>query len=114
MNSPERWPTRLWLMSRQSGNRAAKCDRVMMGYDDAVRTIVELPDEQLRALADYCAREKVSRAEAVRRAVGAFVDTPDEIKARRRAAIDAAFGIWKDRGVDADTYLAELRSEWER
>ena len=85
----------------------------MTWYDDAVRTIIELPDNQVRALEKYCEREKVSRAEAVRRAVEAFVDNPDELKARRKSAIDAAFGIWKSRGIDTDTYLAELRSaEW--
>ena len=87
---------------------------MMTCYDDGMRTIIDLPDEQVRALAMYCAREKLSRAEAVRRAVEAFVDNPDELKARRKSAIDAAFGIWKSRGVDTDTYLAELRSEWDR
>ncbi|MFN0095734.1 MAG: ribbon-helix-helix protein, CopG family [Dehalococcoidia bacterium] len=77
-----------------------------------MRTIVDLTDDQLAALKAYCGRERVSRAEAVRRAVDALVcQDPRE---RRKAAIAAAFGMWKDRNIDAMDYLAELRTEWER
>jgi metal-responsive CopG/Arc/MetJ family transcriptional regulator len=38
-----------------------------------MRTIVDLPDEQLAALDAYTKSEGISRAEAVRRAVAAFV-----------------------------------------
>ncbi len=87
---------------------------MMTCYDDVVRTIIDLPDDQIQALAEYCAREHISRAEAVRRAVGRLVQSPDEMKARREAAIKATFGMWKDRGVTTDEYLAELRTEWDR
>lgn len=83
-------------------------------YDDVMRTIIELPDEQVRALADYCLREKVSRAEAIRRAVEQMVRAQQADETERMAAIDAAFGLWKDRGIDTDTYLRELRVEWDR
>jgi len=79
-----------------------------------MRTIIELPDEQVRALADYCARERISRAEAVRRAVSRLMDDPAQSKARRKAALEAAFGMWKDRGIDAVEYQRALRAEWER
>ena len=79
-----------------------------------MRTIIELPDEQVRALADYCARERISRAEAVRRAVSQLMDDPAQSKARRKAALEAAFGMWKDRGIDAVEYQRALRAEWER
>jgi metal-responsive CopG/Arc/MetJ family transcriptional regulator len=87
---------------------------MMTCYDNVMRTIIDLPDDQVRKLAAYCAREKVSRAEAVRRAVDRLVNDAAEMKARRQIALDATFGMWKDRGIDTDTYLAELRSEWER
>ena len=45
---------------------------MMTCYDDVVRTIIDLPDDQLRKLSDYCQREHVSRAEAIRRAVDKF------------------------------------------
>lgn len=86
---------------------------MMTWYDDAMRTIIELPDEQLRALAMYCAREKVSRAEAVRRAVDVLTREAEREREARQAAFDAGFGIWKDRR-DAREIVEELRSEWDR
>jgi len=78
----------------------------MPSYDNDVRTIVELPEEQIRALAEVCRREKISRAEAVRRAVAEY--------ASRHAAGDAerAFGLWRDRRIDALAYERRLREEW--
>ena len=78
-----------------------------------MRTIIELPDEQVRALADYCARERISRAEAVRRAVEVFTREADRDRTARQAAFDAGFGIWKD-PRDAREIVEELRCEWER
>ena len=31
-----------------------------------------------------------------------------------KRALDAAFGMWKDRGIDGVEYQRELRAEWER
>jgi metal-responsive CopG/Arc/MetJ family transcriptional regulator len=87
---------------------------MMTWYDDAMRTIVELKDDQIRALADYCQRKRVSRAEAIRRGVEALLGEEDQLRERRAASLKATFGMWKDRGIDTDTYLAELRSEWDR
>jgi metal-responsive CopG/Arc/MetJ family transcriptional regulator len=79
-----------------------------------MRIIVDLEDAQVRALANYCEREGTSRAEAISRAVAALLgDEEAVVRERRAAALEAAFGMWKDRGIDTDTYLAELRSEWE-
>ena len=87
---------------------------MMTWYDDAMRTIIELPEPQIRALAAYCAREKVSRAEAIRRAVNELLTKSEHERSDDEAAFKAAFGLWKDRGIDTDTHLAELRSEWDR
>lgn len=87
---------------------------MMTWYDDAMRTIVDLPEEQIHALAELCAREKISRAEAIRRAVNEYLEQGEKTRAARLAALDATFGLWKDRGVTTDEYLAELRSEWDR
>jgi polyphosphate kinase len=46
---------------------------MMTYYDDAVRTIIELPEDQLGALDGICRRESISRAEAIRRAVDLLV-----------------------------------------
>jgi len=73
-----------------------------------MRTTIYLTDEQVKGLAAYCAVERISRAEAVRRAVDLF------IRERKRDAMRASFGAWKHRGIDTDTYLREIRAEWDR
>lgn len=73
-----------------------------------MRTIIDLPDDQLAALDAWRLAHGVSRAEAVRRAVAKLLD--DE--PARRAAIDAACGIWK--GRDGLEEQERLRGEWER
>jgi metal-responsive CopG/Arc/MetJ family transcriptional regulator len=86
----------------------------MTWYDDAVRTIIELPEPQIQALAAYCAREKVSRAEAIRRAVKELVTKSERQCLEDEAAFKAAFGMWKDRGIDGVEYQRQLRAEWDR
>ena len=95
-----------------SGGDEPACRSMMTCYDDAMRTIIDLPDEQVEALAELCARERISRAEAIRRAVAAMLATN---KRKHRAEVLAeTFGAWKHLGIDTDTYLAEIRSEWDR
>ena len=78
----------------------------MPSYDDGMRTIIELPDDQLRDLAEICRREKISRAEAVRRAVAEYATR------RRTPQSPDAFGLWRGRGVDGLAYERRLRREW--
>jgi hypothetical protein len=71
------------------------------------RTIISLPEETLAALADHCEREGISRAEAVRRALRAYL-------VRVEPAVDNdAFGLWRERGEDGRAYEDRLRGEWE-
>jgi len=76
-----------------------------------VRTIVDLPDEQILALDAYSKKYGVSRAEAVRRAVASFLPK------RRHRRVDfrnhPAFGSWKNRDVDSVEYQRKLRAEWD-
>ncbi|MBI3941256.1 MAG: ribbon-helix-helix protein, CopG family [Acidobacteria bacterium] len=76
-----------------------------------MRTIIDLPPEQVAALDDLCRREKISRAEAVRRAVGEFLP-----RARSTWRNHPAVGLWKDRGRRADSvgYVRRIRKEWDR
>jgi len=71
-----------------------------------MRTIVDLPDEQLDALAALCAREKISRAEAVRRAVDHLLK---ETTPHRK---DVGFGVWKHRRISSRKFVDKIRSEW--
>lgn len=79
---------------------------MMTCYDDAMRTIIELPDEQLEALGNLCVQEKASRAEIIRRAVGSYLNSKQAGKGR------SAFGLWKKKKVNALKYEAKLRAEW--
>ena len=72
-----------------------------------MRTIIELPDEQLEALDGICRRDGISRAEAIRQAVTLLM--------RQRAAgrDGVAFGIWSGkRKIDGLEYQQRLRREW--
>ncbi len=79
---------------------------MMTCYDDAVRTIIELPQDQLDALDGICRRERISRAEAIRRAVALLVR-------QRQPGLDGgAFGLWRERSRDGLDYQQRLRREW--
>ncbi len=81
---------------------------MMTWYDDAMRTIVELPDEQVEALGNICAQEKVSRAEIIRRAVGNYIQEKQSGKGQN------AFGLWKKKKINSLKYESRLRAEWEK
>ncbi len=71
-----------------------------------MRTIIELPQDQLNHLDAHCRRENVSRAEAIRRAVAAM------LAERSKADAAGAFGLWRDQAVDALAEQERLRNEW--
>ncbi len=72
-----------------------------------MRTIVDIPDEQLQQLAELCRREDLSRAEAVRRAIALLLE------GQPKQPHDA-FGLWKERGADGVSYQQMLRHEWDK
>ena len=71
-----------------------------------MRTIIELPDDQLDGLAILCRREGISRAEAIRRAVAQYT------RARLRHSAEEVFGLWRSRREDGVRYQRRLRKEW--
>jgi hypothetical protein len=81
-----------------------------------MRALVDIPDAQLEDLSAICAARKLSRAEAVRQALSAFIE-------QNRPSREAAFGLWKGQTVylpgeseplpeDGLAYQEKLRSEW--
>jgi hypothetical protein len=72
-----------------------------------MRTIIDLPADQLEALDSLCRREGISRAEGVRRAVA------EHLQQHQTANAHEAFGLWRGRGVDALAYERRLRREWD-
>ncbi len=73
-----------------------------------MRTIIELPDDQVKALAALCSSQGISRAEAVRRAVARL------LAEEHRPGREKAFGAWKKKQIDATTTIRGLRDEWKR
>lgn len=77
-------------------------------YVIIMRTIIDIPAGLLDALDALAERDKVSRAEAVRRAIAEYLEK------RRVSRPDAAFGIWKSKEIDSLAYEDSLRDEWRR
>jgi len=79
-----------------------------------MRTIIDIPDDRLQHLDRWASSCKISRAEAVRRALGDFLD-------RMAAPKDTGFGLWvqdKPEGyqlpVERDGLRMQqaMRAEW--
>jgi metal-responsive CopG/Arc/MetJ family transcriptional regulator len=71
-----------------------------------MRTIIDLSQEQLGALARLCEVQKISRAEAIRRAVDRLLkDSMIEEK-------NIGFGMWRNKRMTARLYVDNLRNEW--
>jgi metal-responsive CopG/Arc/MetJ family transcriptional regulator len=71
-----------------------------------MRTIVDLPEEQIERLKALSGRLRLSRAELVRRAVAEYLQRHGQGQA------DVAFGVWRDAPRDALAYERALRDEW--
>lgn len=72
-----------------------------------MRTIIDLPSDQVESLDEWCRHEGVSRAEAVRRAVA------EHLRKHSTGGAKRAFGIWRDIPEDGLAYQERLRSEWD-
>ncbi len=78
-------------------------------YDDGImRTIVDLPDEQVAALTELCRAQGISRAEAMRRALA------EMLAGERTSGRESVFGAWKGRKLDSAKFVRSLREEWEK
>ncbi|WP_058553637.1 CopG family transcriptional regulator [Thiohalocapsa sp. ML1] len=73
-----------------------------------MRTVIDLPDEQIEPLKAAAASLDVSRAELIRRAVTEY------LRRFEAPADDAAFGIWRQHDEDGLAYQERVRSDWER
>lgn len=70
-----------------------------------MRTLVDIPERQLKALTAICEAEKMSRAEIIRQAIAAYLE-------KKKPGGGEAFGLWKERKVDGLAYQDQARSEW--
>jgi len=72
-----------------------------------MRTIVDLPDEQIQVLKELSKESHLSRAELVRRAIAEYLQHHHCDQA------EDAFGIWRHKARDGLDYQSELRNEWD-
>jgi metal-responsive CopG/Arc/MetJ family transcriptional regulator len=70
-----------------------------------MRTLIDIPDQQIKDLTAICETEKMSRAEAIRQAIALYLEM-------KKTEAPDAFGLWKDRQVDGLAYQNQVRSEW--
>jgi len=70
-----------------------------------MRTLVDIPDRQIKDLTAICEAEKVSRAEVIRQAIAAYIE-------KKKPAAVEIFGLWRDRKTDGLVYQEQVRSEW--
>jgi metal-responsive CopG/Arc/MetJ family transcriptional regulator len=70
------------------------------------RTIVDIPREQIDALDRLRAQQHMTRATLIREAIASYLTT------HHAGLAQEAFGIWRDKPVDALAYEHKLRSEW--
>jgi hypothetical protein len=71
-----------------------------------MRTLIDLPDTQIQALAALCDRVKQPRAAVIRAAV-------DDYLARHKPPVlQSAYGLWGAAATDGLAYQHEIRSEW--
>jgi metal-responsive CopG/Arc/MetJ family transcriptional regulator len=70
-----------------------------------MRTLVDIPESQITALANICANQRLSRAEAIRQAITLYIE-------QNKPARDDAFGLWGKEPRDGMTYQEQVRSEW--
>jgi predicted transcriptional regulator len=71
-----------------------------------MRTLVDIPDEQVRKLAELCERTNRPRTALILEAIADYV-----ARHQPGAEVDG-FGLWGTRGTDGVVYQHAVRAEW--
>jgi metal-responsive CopG/Arc/MetJ family transcriptional regulator len=71
-----------------------------------MRTLIDIPDEDLKLLNQVSKKLSISRAEFVRRSVAA------SLAPHRQKMNHAAFGAWSGFPEDGLAYQERMRAEW--
>jgi len=71
-----------------------------------MRALIELPEDQLRALSEIGRRTRRSRAAVIRDAIAGY------LAAQRGGAQAEAFGLWGTKAPDGLAYQRKARAEW--
>lgn len=72
-----------------------------------MRTLVDIPEEDLKLLNGVVKTLDISRAEFVRRAIS------KSLEPHRRSQGQDVFGLWSSRRVDGRKYQERMREEWQ-
>ncbi|HEX8232676.1 MAG TPA: CopG family transcriptional regulator [Caulobacteraceae bacterium] len=71
-----------------------------------MRTLVDIPADQMAALTELSRQEKVSRAAIIREAVTKLIQD------RRRDVLEETFGAFKGMCEDSVEFQRRLRDDW--
>jgi metal-responsive CopG/Arc/MetJ family transcriptional regulator len=73
-----------------------------------MRTLIDIPENQINELAAICQYKNLSRAEVIRQAIAAYVVN------NKPAVTEQAFGLWAkhSEAIDGLDYQEQIRSEW--
>jgi metal-responsive CopG/Arc/MetJ family transcriptional regulator len=71
-----------------------------------MRTLVDIPDDDLSLLNKLSEAGNISRAELVRQAISAY------LKTHKEAEREEGFGLWAENSVDGLAYQKKIRREW--
>lgn len=71
-----------------------------------MRTLIDIPQEDLALLNQLGKKAGKSRAELVRQAISAYLE---QYKAAKRST---GFGLWKNKPIDGVDYQNKIRGEW--
>jgi Ribbon-helix-helix protein, copG family len=70
-----------------------------------MRTIIDLPERDVKNLTELGRERGMSRAEIIRQAIKVFLTF-------HQASRNGAFGLWRERSEDGLRYQRALRAEW--
>lgn len=73
-----------------------------------MRTIIDIPKEDLEKLDKAALEHKVSRAEMVRRSVSLYLHQEERLVENFKKA----FGAWDNAEFDSSDFQHEMRKEW--
>ena len=72
-----------------------------------MRTLVDIPEADLKQLNRLSKKKKVSRAHLVRCAISNYLN------AQSKDSLDEFFGLWADCKIDGLEYQLKMRAEWD-
>ena len=74
-----------------------------------MRTIIDIPEEQIKILDALRQKQQMSRAAIIRQAIKDYLDS----HSKDRQAYHQAFGLWSGKQINSVEYQQKLREEWE-